>query len=74
MRERVQIFVDAGLLHSVPTRWQLLHGELEMTPYVLSTDATAETGYRNHLASRPIVRQPHGGYEPPKNVDVNVNS
>jgi len=41
----------------VPTRWQLLQGEIEMTPYVISTDATAEEGYRDHLASHPLVRQ-----------------
>jgi hypothetical protein len=28
-----------------------------MTPYVISTDATAEEGYRDHLASHPLVRQ-----------------
>jgi len=54
---RLQIFVEAGLLARVPTRWQLLQGELEMTPYVVSTDATAEEGYRDHLASHPLVRQ-----------------
>jgi len=51
------VFVDAGLLARIPTRWQLLQGELEMTPYVVSTDATAEEGYRDHLASHPLVRQ-----------------
>jgi hypothetical protein len=58
VRQRVQIFVDAGLLHSVPTRVQLLQAELEMMPYVLSTDATSEGGYRDHLWSHPLVRQP----------------
>ena len=57
VRDRLQVFVDAGLLRAVPTRWQLLHGELEMTPYVVSTDATNEAGYRDHLASHPVVRQ-----------------
>jgi hypothetical protein len=57
LASRLQIFVDAGLLARVPTRWQLLQGEIEMTPYVVSTDATAEEGYRDHLASHPIVRQ-----------------
>lgn len=57
LASRLQIFVDAGLLARVPTRWQLLQGEIEMTPYVVSTDATAEEGYRDHLASHPLVRQ-----------------
>lgn len=57
LEERLQVFVDAGLLPRVPTRWQLLQGEIEMTPYVVSTDATAEEGYREHLASHPLVRQ-----------------
>jgi len=54
---RLAVFVDAGLLARVPTRWQLLQAEIEMTPYVISTDATAEEGYRDHLASHPLVRQ-----------------
>lgn len=53
----LRVFVDAGLLARVPTRWQLLQGEIEMTPYVISTDATAEEGYRAHLISKPLVRQ-----------------
>ncbi len=57
LESRLQIFVDAGLLERIPTRWQLLQGEIEMTPYVVSTDATAEEGYRDHLASHPLVRQ-----------------
>ena len=57
LEDRLRVFVDAGLLTRIPTRWQLLQGEIEMTPYVVSTDATAEEGYRDHLASHPLVRQ-----------------
>lgn len=57
LESRLQIFVEAGLLDRVPTRWQLLQAEIEMTPYVVSTDATAEEGYRDHLASHPLIRQ-----------------
>lgn len=57
LADRLNIFVAAGLVPRVPTRWQLLQGEIEMTPYVVSTDATAEEGYRDHLASHPLVRQ-----------------
>lgn len=55
--DRLRVFRDAGLLDRVPTRWQLLQGEIEMTPYVISTDATAEEGYRDHLWSKPVPRQ-----------------
>jgi len=57
LEQRFSVFVDAGLLQRVPTRWQLLQGEIEMTPYVISTDATAEEGYRAHVPSHPLVRQ-----------------
>lgn len=57
LARRLAVFVDAGLLACVPTRWQLLQAEIEMTPYVISTDATSEEGYRDHLASHPLVRQ-----------------
>lgn len=57
LAQRFSVFVDAGLLPRVPTRWQLLQGEIEMTPYVISTDATAEEAYRAHTASHPLVRQ-----------------
>jgi len=57
LAERFSVFVDAGLLQRVPTRWQLLQGEIEMTPYVISTDATAEEGYRSHTLSHPLARQ-----------------
>ena len=57
LADRLAVFTTAGLLPRVPTRWQLLQGEIEMTPYVVSTDATAEEGYRDHLASHPLVRQ-----------------
>jgi len=57
LAQRLSVFVEAGLLRRVPTRWQLLQGEIEMTPYVISTDATAEEGYRAHAPSHPLVRQ-----------------
>lgn len=57
LTDRFRVFLDAGVLARVPTRWQLLQGEIEMTPYVISTDATAEEGYRDRLSSKPLVRQ-----------------
>ncbi|TNE85941.1 MAG: hypothetical protein EP330_23685 [Deltaproteobacteria bacterium] len=58
LQKRLQIFVDAGLVTRVPTRFQLLQGEFEMTPYVLSTDATMEDAYNDTLAAHPVLRQP----------------
>lgn len=57
LAQRFSTFVDAGLLGRIPTRWQLLQAEIEMTPYVISTDATSEEGYRSHIPSHPLVRQ-----------------
>lgn len=54
---RLRPFLDAGLLRAVPTAWQIRLGQIEMTPYVISTDATAEEGYRRGFG-HPLVRQP----------------
>ncbi len=56
--ERLQIFVEAGLLNAVPTWWQEQQGTLEMTPWVLSPDVTNEGQYRDSLWAKPVVRQP----------------
>jgi hypothetical protein len=52
---RLVRFTDAGLLRRIPTRWQLLQGEWEMTPYVMSTDATDESAYTRR--GHPVLRQ-----------------
>lgn len=57
LHDRLSPFIRAGILHDVPTRWQLLQAEVEMTPYVISTDATAEEGYRRSVLGHPLVRQ-----------------
>jgi hypothetical protein len=57
IEQRLQVFRDHGLLAQTPTRWQLLQAEIEMTPYVISTDATDETAYRDHVLAHPIMRQ-----------------
>jgi hypothetical protein len=57
LHHRLRVFTDAGLLGNLPTRWQLLQAEVEMTPYVVSTDATTEEGYRRHVLAHPLVRQ-----------------
>jgi hypothetical protein len=56
LASRLRVFTDAGLLRRIPTPWQLRQGDWEMTPYVMSTDATTETGYTR--LGHPILRQP----------------
>ncbi len=56
--DRLRTFVDAGLVERIPTRWQLYQGTVEMTPYVASTDATAERYYKGARFGHPLVRQP----------------
>ena len=55
LASRLRIFTDAGLLRRIPTPWQLRQGEWEMTPYVMSTDATDEAGYTR--LGHPVLRQ-----------------
>jgi hypothetical protein len=52
---RLRVFTDAGLLRQIPTQWQLRQGEWEMTPYVMSTDATDERAYKR--LGHPVLRQ-----------------
>jgi hypothetical protein len=58
LSQRVRVFREAGLLDRVPTLFQLHQGELQMAPYVTSTDATAEEGYRGARLGHPVLRQP----------------
>jgi hypothetical protein len=58
LRQRLRIFLDAGLLRRIPTRWQIQQGTLQMLPYVSSTDATAEAWYEGAPFGHPLVRQP----------------
>ena len=44
LARRLQVFRDAGLLPTIPTPWQIRQGEIEMTLFVISEDATAEEG------------------------------
>lgn len=58
LRRRLAVFTGAGLLPVIPTRWQIRQGEIEMTPYVISSDATSRTGYEGAPFGHPILRQP----------------
>lgn len=55
---RLAVFTDAGLLPTLPTAYQVLQGTVQMTPYVVSTDATAERYYQGARFGHPLVRQP----------------
>jgi hypothetical protein len=58
LHARLRVFRDAGLLAQIPTLFQIHQGELEMAPYVTSTDATCEAGYAGAPLGHPVVRQP----------------
>lgn len=58
LKNRLQAFLDAGLVNTIPTHFQIWQGETEMTPYVLSSDATAEEGYVGARFGTPWIRQP----------------
>jgi len=58
LHQRLRVFIDAGLLSRIPTRWQIRQGELQMAPYVLSSDATTEEGYARGPLGHPLLRQP----------------
>jgi hypothetical protein len=55
---RLKPFLDRSLLSSVPNAWQRFQGQVEMTPFVLSPDVTAERFYRDHWLAHPVIRQP----------------
>jgi hypothetical protein len=57
LNRRLGIFLEAGMLKKIPTRWQLIQGYVEMTPFAISTDVTTEEGYRVPLG-HPVLRQP----------------
>lgn len=58
LAERLAVFIDGGLVTELPNRWQILQGELEMWPWVLSDDVTDEVRYAGAPLGHPILRQP----------------
>jgi len=58
MIDRLKPFLDRGLLETVPTKFQITQGELEMWPWVISTDVTDESRYAGAPLSHPLARQP----------------
>lgn len=57
LAERLRIFREHGRIPRLPTWWQVRQGAVEMTPYVISTDVTAEQHYRPWWG-HPLARQP----------------
>lgn len=55
---RLAPFVEAGLVPRIPTGMQIRQGELQMLPYVISSDATNELYYAGTPLGHPVVRQP----------------
>lgn len=55
---RLQHFVQRGEITTIPTRWQVLQGELAMWAYVISPDVTAEDHYDGAVLGHPVLRQP----------------
>ncbi len=58
LARRLQPFLDQGLIHGVPSRFQILQGELQMWPTVLSADVTDEPRYAGAPLGHPVIRQP----------------
>ena len=55
---RLQPFLDRKLIDRVPTRWQLIVGEVEMAPYVVLPDAGDEERYDGARFGHPLARTP----------------
>lgn len=64
---RLKDFLDAGLIEAIPTDWQLLQGECEMAPYVVTPDSGDDARYYGAPMSHPVLRTPivfgHIGWE-----------
>lgn len=58
LERRLRRFTEAGLIDRLPTRAQIIQGELEMGLYVISTDVTEEARYAGVPLSHPLLRQP----------------
>lgn len=58
LSRRLAIFRDAGLVHTIPTEWQLFLGQLEMAPYVVMPDAGDDARYAGAPLGHPLLRTP----------------
>lgn len=58
LAQRLAPLRQAGLIDKLPTRWQLLLGQVEMAPYVVMPDAGDAARYRGARCGHPILRTP----------------
>ena len=58
LSQRLSVFLDAGLISTVPTPWQVKQAEAEMALFVISADVTDEPRYRGAPLGNPVIRQP----------------
>lgn len=56
--ERVQIFVEHGLIPKLPTTWQLVQGQIEMGAYVALPDEGDNERYAGAPFGHPLLRTP----------------
>lgn len=56
--QRLRPLRQAGLVDRIPTRWQLLLGQIEMAPYVVMPDAGDAARYRGARCGHPLLRTP----------------
>ena len=57
LRRRLAVLIEGGLMGKLPTQWQIFQGTLEMSPYVLSSDAVDERRYQGAPLAHPLLRQ-----------------
>lgn len=58
LEQRLRPLREAGLFTGLPTRWQLLLGQVEMAPYVVMPDAGDGARYRGARCGHPLLRTP----------------
>ncbi len=58
LARRLAPFSERGLIPRLPTRAQVIQGEMTMGLYVISAEATTETRYDGAPFGHPILRQP----------------
>ena len=55
---RLAVFLNEGLIKSVPNKWQLLQGSIEMMPYVIIPDIDDSQRYTGAKYGHPLLRTP----------------
>lgn len=55
---RLAPFIERGLIHKVPSWWQVTQGSIEMMPYVTTPDPDDRRRYADAPLGHPLVRTP----------------